>query len=85
MSIQAIPMPSARAFGGSKGTSKYNFAELRAGTTDCLVFDTVAVKKTMSKLHSAIGAYKKRGGEGKFAVRVIETDGVQKVGVWRTA
>lgn len=83
--IQSIPMPAARTFGGNKGTSKYNFGDLTAGTAQCLLFDTVDPAKTTGKLHSALSAYRKRDGQGQFAVRTVEVDGVQKVGVWRTA
>lgn len=86
--ITQVAIPTLRRF-SAKG-SQYDFASLRAGTTDSIVLRATAdedIKKVHSRLSSAVTAYRKRSGvTAKFTVRGFKTeDGTECVGVWKLA
>ena len=65
--------------------SKYDFASLTVGGPALAVTEVVSVDKAMSKLTSALVAYRKRSGDSsKFTVRPFKnTDGTDAVGCWK--
>lgn len=89
--IQTMPLPARRALSNA-GSSKYDLGALQAGSDQCIIIDDVVnTKKAVSRLTSAVAAYKKRTNpNARFAVRSFQeqnADGVKvdKVGVWRLA
>jgi hypothetical protein len=91
IAFQTMAMPARKvnaAFG--KRGSKYNLADLPAGSDQCIMLEGMDSKKDHSKLSSAVANYKKSGGTGKFSIRTITTktaEGVEqtKVGLWKIA
>lgn len=67
--------------------SKYNFAGLTVGGPALAVTEVVSVDKAISKLTSALVAYRKRSGDkSKFTVRPYkQEDGTDAVGCWKLA
>lgn len=66
-------------------SSVYNLGELQDGEA-FLIQDVVNVKKSKSKLQSAISAYRARTGDKAtvFAVRGFKNeDGTDAVGIWK--
>ena len=86
--ITQVSLPALRRF-SVKG-SQYDFAALRAGTTDCITLqasESEDIKKVHSRLSSAVTAYRKRSGvTAKFTVRTFTGEtGTECVGVWKLA
>lgn len=83
-----IPMPKlTRTTASGTASSVYKLGELEVGEALQLA-DVIDLKKSKSKLQSAIGAYRKRTGDkdSQFAVRSWKTeDGSDAVAVWRWA
>lgn len=85
--IQTMPLPARRALSNA-GSSKYDLGALQAGSDQCIIIDDVVnTKKAVSRLTSAVAAYKKRTNpNARFAVRSFKKeDGTDAVGVWRLA
>lgn len=85
--VMNIPMPARRSLSNS-GNTKYDLGALTPETNECIVIDDVVnVKKAVSRLTSAVAAYRKRGNAShRFAVRSFKKeDGTDAVGVWRLA
>lgn len=85
--IMNIPMPARRSL-SNEGRTKYDLGSLTPESNECIVIDDVVnVKKAVSRLTSAVGAYRKRGNlSHRFAVRSFKKeDGNDAVGVWRLA
>lgn len=84
--IQTMPLPARRALSNA-GSSKYDLGALQPGSDQCIVIDDVVnTKKAVSRLTSAVAAYKKRTNpNARFAVRSFkkQEDGTDAVGVWR--
>ena len=82
-----LPMPKLTRTPVAGKESVYNLAELQIGEAYQLA-DVIDVKKSKSKLQSAIGAYRSRTGDSvlQFAVRSWKLeDGKDAVAVWRIA
>jgi len=80
----ALPKLTRSSTGATKD-SIYNLGELQEGEA-FLIQDVVDIKKSKSKLQSAIGAYRARTNDKQtvFAVRSFKNeDGTDGVGVWR--
>lgn len=87
ITIQNFQMPArtVNSVIGKRG-SKYNLADLTAGSNECIVLDDIDNKKAHSKLSSAVANYRKASGsKSKFSIRSFTLDGVTKVGIWKIA
>lgn len=83
VTFETIAMPAATRAGIE---SKYAFNKLTVGGAALVEHEVVNADKVAARLQSALTAYKKRTGDNsKFAVRIFEDAGVQKVGVWKVA
>ena len=79
----ALPKLTRESAAGK--SSVYNLGELQDGEA-FLIQDVVNVKKSKSKLQSAISAYRERTGDKSttFAVRGFKNeDGTDAVGIWK--
>jgi hypothetical protein len=65
--------------------SKYPFATLTESGHALIEKDVVDAAKVQNRLAAAVGNYRRKLGEGapKFAVRTLQIDGKDAVGVWR--
>lgn len=66
-------------------TTKYPFAELTVGGP-AIVMEVLDAKKGVSKLTSALVAYRARSGDqAKYTVRAFKAeDGTDRIGCWKT-
>lgn len=86
-SLTTMPLPARRS-ATNRGNVKYDLGALEAGSDKCILLDEVVdVKKAVSRLTSAVAAYRKRNNSNaQFTVRSFKNDQDQDmVGVWRLA
>ena len=86
LAFTSMPLPARKVL-SREGTSKYDLSKLEPGSEMCIVEVGVVVpKRAVSRVTSAVTAFRKRPGNenAAFAVRTFQNaDGQDCVGVWR--